>query len=167
MYRVLTILILISSLVLSCQKEESCDTNATLNGDCFNLDATFEIQNSVGQEGYSRERFQFIFQYPPSGPQERVRFVVNADDEPNGPGSSGEMVAYEVGTTYSGENGSFTFNGNLSAGGIPASYSYTFTKLDRENNLISGRIEFSYSNDFGSESFQSNFTNVAVTGAEF
>ncbi len=161
------VLILLAFAFISCQKENSCDTNANLNGDCFNLDATFEVQNFTGENGYSRERFQFIYQFPPSGPQERVRFVINSDDTPNGPGSSGERVAYEVGTTYSGNNGSFTFNGNLSAGGIPASYSYTFTKLDRENNLISGEIEFSYSNDFGSDSFTSTFTNVEVDGADF
>ncbi len=133
-------LTLVTFTFISCQKEEGCDTNANLNGDCFNLDATLIVQNTFGQDGYTRERFQFIYQYPPSGPQERVRFVINADDAPNGPGS---------------------------AGGIPASYSYTFTKLDRENNLISGKIEFSYSNDFGSESFKSTFTNVEVSGAEF
>ncbi|MBO6522949.1 MAG: hypothetical protein JJ971_03920 [Balneolaceae bacterium] len=160
-------LMLLILTIISCQKEDNCDTNANLNGDCFNLDVTFEVQRTGGQSGYDRERFQFIYQFPPSGPQERVRFVINADDTPNGSGGPGELISYEVGTTYSGENGSFTFNGNLSAGGIPASYSYTFTKLDRENKLISGEIEFSYSNDFGSDSFTSTFTNVEVNGAEF
>ncbi len=160
----LTLLLLVS---ISCNKDEGCDTNSNLNGDCFNLDATFEVQRTGGQSGYDRERFQFIYQFPPNGPQERVRFVINADDSPNGPGDPGELISYEVGTTYSGENGSFTFNGDLSAGGIPASYSYTFTKIDRENKLISGEIEFSYNNDFGSDSFTSTFTNVEVNGAEF
>lgn len=159
--------IIFSVALFSCQKEENCNTNADLNGECFNLDATFEVQNTGGQSGYSRERFQFIFQYPPSGPQERVRFVINSDDAPNGPGSTGESVTYEVGTTYSGENASFTFNGNLSAGGIPATYSYTFTKLDKENNLVSGEIDFAYNNDFGSESFSSTFTDVEVSGTDF
>jgi hypothetical protein len=161
------LLIVLFLSVTSCQKEESCDTNATLNGECFNLAISQYIQPNVGQPRHSREVLSFIYQYPPAGPQERVRFNIYADDNPGNDYQEGEEVLFEIGVDYADENGSFTFNGNLSAGGIPAEYMLTITKLDRENNLISGDIEFSYSNDFGSDEFVSSFTNVEVEGDDF
>lgn len=160
-------LFFISVFILStaCNKDEGCSTNSNLNDQCFNLDLELEVQSNVGQTQHTRERMQFIYQFPPSGPQERVRFVINADDDPANAPTNGAFVQFEKGATYSGENGTFTFNGNLSAGGIPAEFNLTFTKVDRENDLVSGTIEFEYSNDFGSEKFTSKFTDVEVSGA--
>lgn len=152
---------------MSCNQNESCDTNSNLNDQCFNLVLEAEQQSNVGQTSHTRERMNFIYQFPPSGPQERVRFVINADDDPQNTIGQGELVRFEVGVTYAGENSSFIFNGDRSAGGIPAQFTLTFSELDRENKRASGTINFSYSNDFGSDSFQSEFSDVEVEGNDF
>lgn len=158
------LLLLFILLTAACQKEDSCDTNATLNGDCFNLVLELEVQSNVGQTQHRRERMSFTYQYAPAGPQERVSFTINADDAPQNNVADGAFVQFETGVTYTDSNSSFVFNGNQSAGGIPASYSVMFTRIDRENNLASGEISFEYSNDFGSDEFESDFNDVEVSG---
>lgn len=158
--------IAIMAIAISCNKDDGCDTNATLNGDCFNLKAELNIQTVNTTPKYTRENLQLVFQFPPAGPQERVRLTVRSNDAPQDM-SPADTILFQQGVTYSGFSGGCIFNGDFSAGGIPCAYEYTFTKLDRENKLISGEIDFSYSNDFGSNEFSSSFENVAVIGDEF
>lgn len=162
-------LCVIAPIFLSCQNDEGCDTNATLNGDCFNLAIEYSTENFGGSQPFSREVLVLIFQFPPNGPQERVRFAIRSDDPPMNAPASGTLQ-FEPGTMYSGSTGSMIFNGDLSAGGIPGIYEYRFTKIDRENDVVSGEIEFSYSNDFGSDEFTATFENAQLTvpvGEEF
>jgi hypothetical protein len=150
---------------MACSSEDSCDTNSDLNGDCFNLDLTLSTQSINTSALYTRENLQLIFQFPPSGPQERVRFVVRSDDNSQS-SFRNDTLFFTKGLMYSG-TGSCTFNGDLSSGGIPCNYEYMFSKIDRKNNTVSGTIDFSYSNDFGSDKFSSNFENVEVKGEDF
>ncbi len=164
-YRISVLSLFSIFFLVSCNQDDSCSTNANLNGDCFNLDATLDIQTINTTPSYTRENLSIIFQFPPEGPQERVRLTIRSDDEPQSSSQSDEVLFLE-GKTYT-DTGSCTFNGDLSAGGIPCQYTYTFSKVDRENNLISGEIEFSYSNDFGSDEFEGSFENVEIKGEDF
>ena len=158
--------IAIIAVTISCNKDEGCDTNATLNSDCFNLKVELNVQTVNTTPKYTRENLQLIFQFPPEGPQERVRLTVRSNDAPQD-NTPADTILFQQGVTYSGISGGCIFNGDFSAGGIPCRYQYIFTKVDRDNNLISGEIDFSYSNDFGSDEFSSSFENVLVTGDEF
>lgn len=129
------------------------------------MDATLNTQTINRNSSYTRENISLIYQFPPSGPQERVRFVIRSDDSSQSTFRN-DTLFFDTGITYS-DTGSCTFNGDLSAGGIPCVYKYTFSKVDRENNLISGEIELSYSNDFGSDEFEGTFEDVEIKGEEF
>lgn len=152
-------------VISSCSSEEGCDTNADLNGDCFNLEASVDYQTLNRNPAYTRQNLRLIFQFPPSGPQERVRFTVRSDDNSQ-VNSQSDTLFFQQGVTYM-DTGSCTFNGDLSAGGITCEYEYTFSKIDRVNNVVSGTIDFSYSNDFGSDEFSGSFENVTVIGGDF
>lgn len=163
--RFITLILCSIFVFISCNQAEDCSTNANLNGDCFNLDATLNTQTINSNSSYTRENISLIYQFPPSGPQERVRFVIRSDDSSQSTFRN-DTLFFDTGVTYS-DTGSCTFNGDLSAGGIPCVYTYTFSKVDRENNLISGEINFSYNNDFGSDKFAGSFENVEVKGENF
>ncbi|MEO1022264.1 MAG: hypothetical protein AAFW89_06945 [Bacteroidota bacterium] len=156
----LLVLVVFAGSMMACQNEDSCDTNATLNGECFNLVVQRDVQNFVGGlNGHSRENFLLIWQFAPEGPQERVRFTIRADDDPAGADTS-SFYLFQTGIEYSDLAGGMIFNGDISSGGIDGAYTYRFTEIDKENNRVSGQINFQYNNDFGSDSFESTFENV-------
>ena len=151
-----TLLLLFITLLTSCKEEdEPCAENGRLNNDCFNVVATYNVQ-TYGADRDTRENLFLEYQWPDNG-TERLTITIRSDEFPNNPASNGQVDAFwfETGTSYISDKLTTNTVGEFSA---------EFTKVDRENGLVSGSFTWKGSDTdvTTGSNFNGTFTDVAV-----
>ena len=134
-----TFLLIAMLLTISCGEDESCASNGEFNEGCFDVIATsYDVQTINTTPSYRRENLQISYRRPGTN-SERISFVVRSNQN-NATPTEGELLLFEVGESYVGN--SMIFNGNINA---PATgeLTATFSKVDRENGLVSGTFVWS------------------------
>lgn len=149
-------------LIMSCGEDETCSKNGQANDECFDVVAiNYSVLNIGGQEGDEAEYITINYQFSPGA--QRYGFTISsflASNNPVGNGTA-DRILFDTGVNYQAT--SLVFNGNLNA---PASgiLTVTFSKVDRQNGLLSGSFTWE-GDDTGSStsSISGSFSDVAVS----
>lgn len=153
-----SISIAICLLFISCgEDEESCSSNGQVNGECFNAVLSNYNVQSINRSNTSFTRENIFISYQFEGTRsDRYQITARANQYDDQDFSEdGVAYLFEEGRIYN--ESMMIFNGNINA---PSSGMLTvvFSKVDRENGLISGSFDWSGSSD----NLSGSFTDVIV-----
>lgn len=155
-------ILLVSLCLFSCEDDDTCGLNGQVNGDCFQVvEAAYNIQNlSANGEPFTRENLFLAFQFDNGAERYQIRARSNqfgGQDYKVG----GVDFRFEPDLNYN-EN-AMTFNGDANS---PATgqLTVTFSKVDRDNGLVSGSFVWAgASTGATTSSLSGSFTDVAVS----
>ena len=158
-----TISLCLFLLLSSCgEDDESCASNGQVNGECFNAVLNGYNVQSINQSNTSFTRENIFIAYQFEGTRaERYEIRARANQfDGQDFRENGVNYRFEEGREYN--EGMMTFNRNINA---PASgtLTVTFSKIDRENGLVSGSFVWtSASTGETTNNLSGNFSDVEV-----
>ncbi|RED97525.1 hypothetical protein [Marinoscillum furvescens] len=153
MIRFTNLLFLLACFALvSCEDDENCGENAQVDGDCFKAVLVSYSTQTYGADGDSRENLFISFQY--TNGSERYQLPIRSGKTANN--GQVDTFRFTEGEDYSGN--SLYFNGDINN---PATGNLvvTFTKVDRENGLISATFTWVSAQGGG---FNGKFSDVKM-----
>ncbi|GEM_PF-5379491 len=152
-----------TSLLFACGDDDACGLNGQVNGECFNAVLNAYNVQPITQSNTSFTRENIFIAYQFEGTRsDRYEIRARANQYDNQDlREDGTDYVFQVGRDYN--ESAMTFNGDINnpPSGV---LTVTFTKVDRENGLVSGSFVWtSASTGETTANLSGTFTDVAVS----